>query len=187
MKYAGGSRPASGTEHYISHICDMRGIAFGTRVEFHGLQCAVGTLIALKLYKKLKKITPDKNKALAFVNEFDYSLWSEELKKLLDKGADKIIELEKKEQKYDLQKHSKRLEYIINNWDKIIQIIDEELPLYEDMEEMFKKLGIPTTLYELGVDEENLPMIFKSTKDIRDKYILSNMCWDLGILDEILD
>lgn len=44
MKFAGVSRPASGIEHYLSHIWDMRGVEFGTPVELHGIQCAVGTL-----------------------------------------------------------------------------------------------------------------------------------------------
>jgi hypothetical protein len=29
-------------------------------------------------------------------------------------------------------------------------------------------------------------MIFRATKDIRDKYVLSRLLWDLGILDEML-
>ena len=49
MAYAGTSRPASGVEHYISHVLDMRGMEFGTPVDLHGTQCAVGTLIAVKL------------------------------------------------------------------------------------------------------------------------------------------
>ena len=80
MKFAGVSRPASGIEHYLSHIWDMRGVSFGTPVELHGIQCAVGTLVALKLYDKVKNITPDKEKALKYVAGFDYSDWSEKLK-----------------------------------------------------------------------------------------------------------
>jgi len=44
MNYAGVSRPASGAEHYISHVWDMRGLEFGTPVDFHGIQCAIATL-----------------------------------------------------------------------------------------------------------------------------------------------
>ena len=42
MNYAGVSRPASGVEHYFSHIWDMRALAFNTPMDFHGIQCAVG-------------------------------------------------------------------------------------------------------------------------------------------------
>jgi len=35
-------------------------------------------------------------------------------------------------------------------------------------------------------DKEILPKTFKSAKDIRDKYVLPRLCWDLGIIDEII-
>jgi len=57
MAYAGVSRPASGVEHYFSHIWDMRGLEFGTKVDLHGIQCAMATLQAVKLYEEVKKIT----------------------------------------------------------------------------------------------------------------------------------
>lgn len=37
---------------------------------------------------------------------------------------------------------------------------------------------------EIGIDESLLPMMLKSTKDIRDKYVLSRLLWDTGLLDE---
>ncbi len=186
MKFAGISRPASGVEHYLSHIWDMRGAEFDTPVELHGIQCAVGTLIALKFYEKIKNITPDKQKALEYAKTFNYAKWSDELRKFLGKGAESMIALEKKEQKYDVEKHKERLQIIIDNWDNIIKIMDEELPSFEYMKKLFEQLGIPTSMNEIGLDEEILPTTFKATKDIRDKYVLSRLCWDLGIIDEIL-
>jgi len=186
MKFAGISRPASGVEHYLSHIWDMRGAEFKTPVELHGIQCAVGTLIALKLYEKIKNISPDKEKALEYAKSFNYVEWSGELRNFLGKSAESMIALEKKEQKYNFEKHKERLKVIVDNWDNIKQILDEELPTYEYMKKMFEQLGLPTTMKEIGLDEDILPMTFKATKDIRDKYVLSRLCWDLGILDEII-
>lgn len=62
MTYAGLSRPASGVEHYFSHIWDMRGLEFGTPVSTHGIQCAIGTLYAARLYNKIKNAKPDREK-----------------------------------------------------------------------------------------------------------------------------
>ena len=186
MKFAGVSRPASGVEHYFSHIWDMRGAAFGTPVELHGIQCALGMLIALKLYEKIKHITPDRQKALDRVRAFDYSAWSKELKAFLGKGAESMIALEEKEQKYNLEKHEKRLDRIIEKWDEIQKIIREELPPIEETVRLFDRLGLPKTVEEIGLNEEILPMTFKAAKDIRDKYVLPRLCWDLGILDEII-
>ena len=187
MKFAGISRPASGIEHYLSHIWDMRGVEFGTPVEFHGIQCAVGTLIAVKLYEKIKNITPDKEKALKYAQNFDFNKWSNELRIFLGKGAESMIALEEKEQKYNLQSHKKRLDIIINKWDDIIKIIKEELPEISKLEKLFDSVGLPKSMEEIGIDEKILPMTFKSAKDIRDKYVLPRLCWDLGIIDEMFN
>ena len=185
MKFAGVSRPASGVEHYLSHIWDMRSVEFGTPADFHGIQCAVGTLITIKLYEKIRTLSPNKEKALEYAKSFDYNRWSETLRDFLGKGAESMIALEEKEQKYDIKKHSARLQVIIDNFDKIKQIMDEELPSYEYLKGLFEHLGIPTTMQELGLDEEILPMTFKATKDIRDKYVLSRLTWDLGVIEEL--
>lgn len=186
MKFAGVSRPASGIEHYLSHIWDMRGVEFNTPVDFHGIQCAVGTLISIKLYEKLKNITPNKEKALEYVNNFDFSAWSDALRDFLGKGAESMIALEAKEQKYNLEIHKKRLEIIIDKWDKIQNIINEELPTVDDATALFDKVGLPKTMGELGIPSDILPLTFKAAKDIRDKYVLPRLCWDLGIIDDII-
>ena len=185
MKFAGVSRPASGIEHYLSHIWDMRGVGFGTPVEFHGIQCAVGTLISVKLYENVKRIVPDKQKAIEYAGKFDFSDWAEKLREFVGKGAESMIALEEKEKKYDIASHAKRIDVIIENWDKILKIIDEELPDIKETEELFDKVGLPKTMEEIGLNGEILPMTFKAAKDIRDKYVLPRLCWDLGILDEM--
>ena len=48
-----------------------------------------------------------------------------------------------------------------------------------------KVIGLPTSIEEIGVEKELLPMIIKSTKDIRDKYVLPRLLWDLGVLEDI--
>lgn len=186
MKFAGVSRPASGVEHYLSHIWDMRGAEFGTPVSFHGIQCGIGTLIAIKLYEQIKAITPDREKALEYVSKFNFDVWSNDLRKFVGKGAECMIALEMKEQKYNKAAHAKRLEKIINNWDKILKIIDEEMPSSKEIEMLLDKLGAPKTLEDIGLHCSILPITFKATKDIRDKYVLSRLCWDLGIIDDIV-
>ena len=186
MNYAGLSRPASGVEHYISHVLDMRGVEFSTPVELHGIQCAVGTLIAVSLYEKLKTITPDKALALQHAAKFDYATWESGLRALLGNGAEAMIALEEKEQKYDRQAHARRLDIIIENWSQLLDIMEQELPAYDELLTLLQKLGMPTTLEELGTKQDLFPAIFHATKDIRDKYVLSRLAWDLGVIDRLV-
>ena len=187
MKIAGSSRPASGVEHYLSHVWDMRGEQFGTPTSLHGLQCAVGTYIAVGLYEKLRRITPDRARALAYNEGFDYTVWAKELMGFLGSGADAMIALERKEQKYDLAKHAARLDRILKNWDGILAILLEELPPMSVLTELYDKVGLPKYPADIGLDASILPMTFKATKDIRDKYVLSRLCHDLGVTDEMLE
>ena len=187
MEYAGISRPASGVEHYISHIIDMRAVALGTPAETHGIQCAIGTLYALKMYERLKTIVPNKEKARQFVKKYEYSDHEEFLKLFLGETAETLIALEKKEGKYSVTAHEKRLEVIINNWNDIINVITEKLPSYQEILDVWQKLGGPVSLEEMGINETLFPEIFIATKDIRDKYVLSFLAWDLGETDTLLE
>ena len=180
MNFAGCSRPASGIEHYFSHLWDMRSVEFKTPADLHGIQCALGTLFAIRLYEKIKNIKPDREKALKSVGNFSFDLWAEELRKFLGKGAESMIALEAVQKKYDIEKHKRRLEIICDNWDKILKIIDEELPSSEYVENLMDKFSIPKTMDEIGVGSDIYETTFLATKDIRDKYILSRLCWDLG-------
>ena len=36
-----------------------------------------------------------------------------------------------------------------------------------------------------GIFPDSLPVTFKATKDIRDKYVLSRLAFDLGVLEEM--
>ena len=185
MAYAGVSRPASGVEHYFSHVWDMRGLEFGTKVDLHGIQCAMATLVAAKLYEQVKTVKPDYEKARAYVENFRYEDWSRELKTLLGKGADAMIALEAKEGKYDPKKHGPRFHIIEENWEAILQILEEELPSAGEIERILNTIGIDTDLNTLDVDSKLARLSFQATKDIRDKYVLSRLCWDLGILGEL--
>ncbi len=187
MAYAEVSRPASGMEHYFSHIWDMRGLVFGTPIHLHGTQCAMGTLLTARLYDKLKTVTPDKAKAKAYVEAFCYEDWKQELRTLLGNSAETMIAIEEKERMYDKSTHPVRLERICEHWDEILQIVEEELPPAAELERIFDAIGLSKDLSSLNVTEELARKTFFATKDIRDKYILSRLAWDLGILEELWD
>ena len=184
MNYASISRPASGAEHYISHIVDMRSEEFGTPADFHGIQCAIGTYNAVSLYEYLKSEKISYEKGVEYARGFDVDAWNERLRVLLGKGAESMIALEKKEGKYNKDAHASRLRFIVDNFDKILDIINEELPTMSELDELYERVGIPKSLTEIGVQKALLPEILCAAKDIRDKYVLPRLLWDLGILDE---
>ena len=184
MVLAGMTRPASGGEHYMSHMWDMRGIEFGTPTILHGSQVGIAARICIEKYHKLEEIIPDREKALEYAKNFDISKWNIQLRNFLGKAAEAYIELEKKEGKYNCEKHRKRLEIIIEHWQEIVQII-KELPSCDEISDVFKRAELPTNLGDEALDNETVSMTIKASKEMRDKYVLARLLWDLGIIDEI--
>lgn len=103
----------------------------------------------------------------------------------LGPGAKAMIELERKQQKYDVKRVKEQVECITENWDKILRIIDEELPSSKSIENLLDRLGAPKSCEEIGIEKDSLPMTFKATKDLRDKFILSRLCYILDFFDEL--
>ena len=183
MNFAGVSRPASGVEHYFSHLWDMRALEFGSPSELHGLQCASGFVSATRVYEKLKKLTPERKKALDFTKSFDVDAWNAILSKYWGHSSTSMIAVGEREKRYDLALHEQRLDIIIEKWDEILAAIDEELIPINETEALVKTLDFPDVPSELSIDRELLTLTFKATKDIRAKYILSMLLWDIGELD----
>jgi len=185
MGFAGISRPASGIEHYFSHVWDMRALEFGTNCDLHGIQVGIGTVLALKIYEKLVSIKPNREKALEHAQQFNLEEYHSFLRRFLGSVSDNLIQLEQKEGKYDKNKHRQRLELILEHWDDILHIIHEELPSHMETVKILNEIGAPTDPSSLGFSSEVVIDTFHATKDIRDKYSVSRLLWDLGELDII--
>ncbi len=182
MNFAGMSRPASGMEHYISHILDMRALEFGTRSSLHGIQCGIATLYMLRLYEKTTSVLAngiDMSKALAHAKEFDYGKYSAEMKEKLGHGGEVMAELEAKEGKYDPEKHSRRLRTIVTRREEILDVI-RTLPKSSDLCRFMKSIGHSTDFSEIGISADEVSTAVKFSRDIRDKYVLGRLLWDVG-------
>ena len=92
----------------------------------------------------------------------------------------------KREWKEKKQKHKARLDTIIKKWDKILGVINEELPSLNNLTALYNTVGLPTKLEEIGQNADILPMTFMAAKDIRDKYVLPRLAWDIGIIEELI-
>lgn len=185
MNYAEITRPASGIEHYFSHIWDMKGLAFGEKVYLHGVQCGAGTVETLGLYEYLSNITPNREKALSYAKSFDEQKHNQKMIEFIGEGAHGMIALNKKEDKYNLDSHSKRLKVIIDKWEEIKSIFSS-LPKKAEIIALLKKIGAKTCAKELGKSNLDIAKALNFTKDIRDKYVVSRLMWDIGVLDEAI-
>lgn len=187
MAYAEISRPASGLEHYFSHMWEMMALERGVPYDLHGIQVGVGTVLSMKLYRKIRQIQPDRAKAEAHMNAFSRADWEAQVRRIFGKTADEIIAIEDKTHKNDPARHAKRLDNLVNHWDEILKIIDEELPDYDTLYQTMAKTGMPMRPSEIDVPMDDVVNAFIGARDIRDKYLSCSFLWDLGLTDEFAE
>ena len=163
----------------------MRALEFGSPASTHGFQCGVGTVLAAKIYDMLREYTPDREKAISAYESFNYEDYKQQLSTLVGKGAETMIRHEERiEHKYDKEKFLARLDRIIDKWNEILDIINTEIPTEEELNSLLHRIGAPRSMADIGIDDGNIGEVFEATRDIRDKYVLSRLIFDLGLTDE---
>ena len=187
MSFAESSRPASGLEHYFSHVWDMRAVEAGKRPELHGLQVGVGVMLTLRVYDWIKGVKPDRARAEALMRGFDPAAWEAQVRRVFRGSSGGILEIEARTKKNDPAKHAARLEIILDRWGDIIDMISEELPPLHEVERLARIAGMPASPSEIGISAEDAVDAFRCARDIRDKYMSCNLLWDLGLLDDFAD
>ncbi len=182
MAFAGCSRPASGLEHYFSHMWEMMALDRGQPYDLHGILVGVGTVLSMRLYQWIRTLKPDPEKMQAHAAAYNYEAWEKQVRRIFGKAADEIIRIENKEKKNDPQRLQKRIANIQQNWDTILKIIDEELPSYDELYAAMKATGMPVEPSDLdNISADDVITAYLGARDIRDKYLSCSMLWDMGL------
>ena len=185
MSFAKISRPASGLEHYFSHLWEMKALREGRCSALHGIQVGVGTCLTLNLCDHVRAMKPDAEKAKTAVAHFSSEAWEAEMRAIFgEKTAEDVIALESHLQKNTPRNHEKRLAKILLHWDEIQQVIHDELPPKNVIVDLMKELQMVTTPQELGLTQQDAREAFFGSREIRDKYLTSSLLWDLGALHD---
>lgn len=184
MSYAEVSRPASGLEHYYSHVWEMMALERDEISDLHGIQVGVGTALTFPLLWRMRDITPDRARAEAAMRDFDPLAWEAEVRDIFGHVAPTIIALEGVVRKNDPARHAKRLDNIMKGWEEIRAIIQAELPPAEEIDALMTRLGMPRTPEDLHISALDTRRAFLGSREIRDKYLTSSLLWDLGLLHE---
>ena len=184
MAYAEISRPASGLEHYFSHMWEMMALERDEPYDLHGIQVGVGTVLTLGLYEHIKTLSPSREKALAHMESFRQDEWEGQVRRIFGKTAGEVLKIEEKAKKNDPGKHRDRLNNILDHWDEILRIMDEELPDLKTITDRMELIGEPMKPSDLNLSPRDVLDAFTGSRDVRDKYLTSSLLWDLGEIDD---
>ena len=184
MAFAEISRPASGTEHYFSHMWEMMALERNQPYDLHGIQVGIGTVLAMKLYRKFLNEAPSREKARAYWQKMTPENWESQIRRIFKKTAPEIIEMERKGRKNDPAAHEERLQRIFDRWTDIQSAVREELPNEAWLRNKLENVGMPVKPSQIQISVQDTVDAFVGARDARLKYLFATLLWDLGLTEE---
>ena len=186
MSLYGNSRPASGCEHHMSHYWEMMFEQMGKTPVPHGTQVGVGTVLVLKLVEALRGMEVDFEMARTAAKTYDPKAWEREIRRAYGPAADGVIAMEAQARKNEPASRLRRINTMEAHWAEI-SVLLEELPASETVMELLRSLESPCLPQEIGVDYALLRDTFRYCKEVRARYTILQMLWDLDLLDRLSD
>ncbi len=183
MSFAGNSRPASGSEHHLSHYWEMCFLSEGRKPHLHGAQVGVATVAMLRAYELLRELPIDFTAAKEKVNSYSALKWESDMEHYYGPAAPSVIRLEKETGKNAPEQVLARLELIEAHWEELKAYMDL-LPSADGLRNILISLSAPASPMEIGIDRTTFIESFLAAKELRNRYALLQLLFDLGLLTE---
>lgn len=169
MSFLGNSRPASGSEHHLSHFFEITGIVKNQPYLAHGIDVAYSTVVTAKIRREiLQKPFP---KAQYIEPREEYL---SNIKKHYGTVAQGCIDLQKRLGTYERD----RISIYLENEEKIKQVL-KDMPAPEEIEEMLNRVGLYSKEYYDLYGKEKIEGAIKYAKDLKDRYTVLWLNYDM--------
>ena len=184
MSVAGSSSPASGGEHLISHFIDMTAHTFDKPFDFHGCQVGVGTLTSAMLYESLRAFDPSSLDIDTRVAELaDWEEYEQTLRERFGPLFEAVVQHAKPGYPTG-EELRRRLETLVEQWDDVLEETGRTLRTRASLEEELRSANCPVRFSDLDVDRDRARRAILHSKDIRNRYTILHLAWELGTLEE---
>lgn len=171
----GNSRPASGSEHHLSHYWEMKLLRLGRPAVLHGTKVGIATVLVAGRYERVRQIRKS------------------EVERLLEKGRlpDRLVEIAEIERAYGpvasgiLAEQRRFLDLtpvdyeglkgkILSNW-KRIQTIAAGVPTTAELEGQLERLHAPTQVAFIGMDPADEAEALRYAHYLRDQFTVTKL------------
>jgi glycerol-1-phosphate dehydrogenase [NAD(P)+] len=186
MSFAGNSRPASGSEHHLSHYWEMMFLFQGKQPILHGTKVGIGTVAVLKAYELLLQHNVDFKQARRNALAFSPLIWEAQMKAAYLEASEAVISLENEIGKNKHENVIARINLEETNWDYIKNIISG-LPSADTIRKLLLSVAAPADPMAVGIDKKTFLDSFMVAKELRNRYGLLQILFDLGLTQQIAE
>lgn len=186
MSFAKNSRPASGSEHHLAHYWEMLALFQGEEPFLHGTEVGIGTIAVLKAFELLRNKEIDFAAAKEKAAGFSADEWNSFIESAYLKASEAVIDLEKKTGKNAPANVLPRIDMLKANW-HTLQKLASSLPPADEVSSYLSLLGAPVNPMSIGIEKAAFMNSFMIAKDLRNRYGLLQILFDLGLTQEIAE
>lgn len=172
MAYVGNSRPASGSEHHLSHYFEITGIIHHRSYLDHGIDVAYSAILTAQLRSLLAYSDPS-----AFAWNARGNEWEEDIDRVYASLSPEVKRLQKETGFYD----TNRIQNIRQKWSEIKAVL-MEAPSRPEMEQLLECAGYHIPKFVDFYTEDVIRTGIEYAKDLKNRYTLLNLLQDVGLI-----
>jgi glycerol-1-phosphate dehydrogenase [NAD(P)+] len=181
MTELGSSRPASGSEHLLSHFWELRRMHEGLPALLHGAKVGVGTVLAAQRYAALRGLT--RQEAVDRLAAAPQPSQEEEIARIrrtYGTVAERIIAnhlpfLQRMEANAQMVRRR-----IKERWAEV-QAIAASVPPPHVIVELLNRVGAPSDPQALGLSQEYVPQALQSSRYLRARFTVDTLGRLMGL------
>ena len=158
MSFVGNSRPASGSEHHLSHFFEITGIVHGRPYLPHGIDVAYSAIVTAMLRRQILSEAP-------VAQPFVRAAWEAVIRQVYGSVSQGVIDLQNKLDSYRIWgENAKKAD-----WDAIRAVLSEA-PGPEEMNAIIESIGLRYADFEQFYGQAVLADAVAWGKDLKDRY-----------------
>lgn len=171
MAFVGNSRPASGSEHHLSHFFEITGILNNEPYFMHGTDVVYSSVYTQRLREELLKLdAPAKNQVLSREE------WEKNIRAIYSSIADSVIALQDKMGWYNEDWYPIYAE----KWPEIKAVL-AEAPSSGEMIGYLRSIDMDVAEFEKLYGKAKIDAALKFGKDLKDRYSVLWMYYSLMV------
>lgn len=188
MQTYGGTRPASGAEHYFAHLWEIEGLgAEGMPPLSHGFKVAIGSLAMCAFYEALlaRDLADLDLPAIAAAR----APWDEieaDIRSRFDGALADHAARETREKYAAGDDLVARLQPLIDQWPAAVEKLRAQLVTTAELSDMLRRAGAPSRPEDIGLTRDDVRAMFPKAMYYRSRYTALDVAWELGIFDNLV-
>ncbi len=189
MQYAQSSRPASGAEHYFSHLWDMQHHTHNRKAPSHGFKVGIGTLASTALYEYMLARDLTALEVEACCAQWpDEPVYEKTVRKLFEQEDLLTMALRESRAKWvDAATLRCQLDNLRRIWPDLRNRLRRQLLPFSDLKAKLSAVGAPVEPEQIGIPRQRLRDSFWQAGFMRSRFTMIDVAFRCRLLQPALD